>query len=165
MPQTAVLSTAQEIVETYGDMVLRAALAMVKNRADAEDIAQDVFVSLLRAKPVFQSVEHQKAWLLRATMNRAKSFLRSAWQRKTQGLEESYPDVPFTPSESATAAAVAALPLKYRQVIYLYYIEGYDTAELAKLLGRPQNTVLSQLARARKLLRETLKGEWDDERA
>lgn len=165
MPQAAVLASAQEIVEVYGDMVLRAALAMVKNRADAEDIAQDVFVSLLRAQPVFESAEHQKAWLLRVTMNRAKSFLRSAWQRRTEGLEESFPDVPFTPAENSTAQAVAALPLKYRQVIYLYYIEGYDTAELAKLLGRPQNTVLSQLARARNLLKETLKGEWDDGRA
>lgn len=165
MPQAAVLASAQEIVEVYGDMVLRAALAMVKNRADAEDIAQDVFVSLLRAQPVFESAEHQKAWLLRVTMNRAKSFLRSAWQRRTEGLEDSFPDVPFTPAENSTAQAVAALPLKYRQVIYLYYIEGYDTAELAKLLGRPQNTVLSQLARARNLLKETLKGEWDDGRA
>ena len=117
MPETAVLQTAEEILEVYGDMVLRTAYAMVKNRADAEDVLQDVFLSLVRTNPTFQSAEHQKAWLLRVTMNRCKSFLRSAWQQKTQGLDEAFPDTSFT-----------------------------------------QGTVLSQMARGRKMLKELLEG-------
>ena len=163
MGETAVLSSAEEILDKYADMVLRTALAMVKNRHDAEDVAQDVFVSLIRARPEFESAEHQKAWLLRVTINRCKSFLKSAWQRKTQALAETLPDdAPFTPAENAVLEAVNALPLKYRQVIYLYYIEGYSTAEVARLLELPQNTVLSQMARARRLLKTALKGEFDD---
>ena len=91
-----------------------------------------------------------------------KSFFRSAWQRKTTGLEDDFPDTPFTPDETAVVEAVNRLPKKYRQVIYLYYIEGYATGEIAAILEMPQNTVLSQLARARKLLKTALKGEFDD---
>lgn len=156
--EKAVLYTAQEILETYGDMILRTAYAMVKNRADAEDILQDVFLSLVRTKPVFESAEHQKAWLLRVTMNRCKSFLRSAWQQRTQGLDEAFPDMEFTPEETGVAEAMAGLPLKYRQVLYLYYVEGYTAGEIGKLLKRPQGTVLSQMARGRKMLKEKLEG-------
>ena len=145
-----------------GAEVFAAAYAMVKNKEDAEDIAQEVFISYVKAKPAFESAEHEKAWLLRVTINRCKSFFRSAWQRKTTGLEDDFPDTPFTPDETAVVEAVNRLPKKYRQVIYLYYIEGYATGEIAAILEMPQNTVLSQLARARKLLKTALKGEFDD---
>ena len=157
-----VAQSAEEVLAAYGDMVLRTAYTMVKNRADAEDIAQDVFLALVRTNPSFESAEHQKAWLLRVTMNRCNSFLRSAWQQKTQGIEDAFPDQAFTPEESGVMDAVNDLPEKYRQAIYLYYIQGYDTAEIAGLLHRPQNTVLSQLSRARKMLRETLGGGFED---
>lgn len=153
--------SAQEILDQYGDMVFRTAYTMVKNPHDAEDIAQDVFVSLVRVQPKFESDEHQKAWLLRVTINRSKSFLRSAWQQRTQGLPDTLPDAAFTPGESTVLEAVEKLPEKYRQVVYLYYVEGYSSAELAKLLRLPQNTVLSRMARARKQLAKMLEGEFD----
>lgn len=153
--------SAQEILDQYGDMVFRTAYTMVKNPHDAEDIAQDVFVSLVRVQPKFESDEHQKAWLLRVTINRSKSFLRSAWQQRTQGLPDTLPDAAFTLGESTVLEAVAKLPEKYRQVVYLYYVEGYSSAELAKLLRLPQNTVLSRMARARKQLAKMLEGEFD----
>ena len=68
--------------------------------------------------------------------------------------------IPFTPAESEVMKAVRDLPMKYRQVIYLHYIQGYSTAEIAKLLELNQNTVLSQLARGRAMLKKTLKGEF-----
>lgn len=162
MSDAAVCTGAEELLERYAATVFSAAYAMVKNREDAEDIAQDVFVSYMRAKPVFESAEHEKAWLLRVTINRCKSFFRSAWQRRTTGLEADFPDTPFTSDELAVMDAVNRLPEKYRQVIYLYYIEGYATGEIASLLDLPQSTVLSQLARARKMLKTALKGEFDD---
>ena len=135
--------TPEQALEYYGDMVVRTAFGLVKNMADAEDMAQDVFLTLVQRQPAFESPEHQKAWLLRATINRCKSHFRSAWQRRTEGLDETLPA--FTPEESGVLEAVAALPMKYRQVVYLHYIEGYSTAEIARLLDRSQNTVLSQL--------------------
>ena len=119
MSDAAVCAGAEEVLERYAATVFAAAYAMVKNKEDAEDIAQEVFISYVKAKPAFESAEHEKAWLLRVTINRCK-------------------------------------------VIYLYYIEGYATGEIAAILEMPQNTVLSQLARARKLLKTALKGEFDD---
>ena len=149
--------TPEQALEYYGDMVVRTAFGVVKNMADAEDMAQDVFLTLVQRQPAFESPEHQKAWLLRATINRCKSHFRSAWQRRTEGLDETLPA--FTPEESGVLEAVAALPMKYRQVVYLHYIEGYSTAEIARLLDRSQNTVLSQLSRARAKLKDQLEGE------
>lgn len=154
----AILSPA-DAVEVYGNMVFRAAFGIVKSQQDAEDIAQDVFLSLVRTNPRFSSAEHQKAWLLRCTFNRCNSYFRSAWHRHTTSLED-YHNLPFTPEETYVLDAVAKLPVKYRQVIYLHYIEGYSTAEIAQLLHRNQNTILSQLSRARTHLKTSLKGDF-----
>ena len=151
--------TPEEAVEVYGALVLRTAYSLVKNQADAEDVAQDVFLNMLRKEPTFQSAEHQKAWLIRCTLNRAKSQFRSGWHRHTAPLEDIHA-VPFDPQEHEVLDAVLALPVKYRQVIQLHYIEGYTTQEIAHILQRKQNTVLSQLARGRALLEKTLKGEF-----
>ncbi|MEG0109851.1 MAG: sigma-70 family RNA polymerase sigma factor [Oscillospiraceae bacterium] len=155
--------TMDAVFLKYGQTVFRAAYAFVKNTHDAEDITQEVFISLMRTMPLFESGEHCKAWLLHAAANRCKSFFKSAWQRKTTGIEENFPDESFTQSEGAVANAVSALPLKYREVIYLYYIEGYKAKELALLLHMPQNTVLSRLSRGRGLLKDALKGDFDIE--
>lgn len=152
----------EQAVEYFADTVLRAAFGMVKNLSDAEDIAQDTFVSLVRASPQFESLEHQKAWLLRVAINRSKSHLTSAWMRCRTELDDALPDA-FTPQENIVLDAVAALPVKYRQVVYLHYIEGYTAAEIARILRSNPNTVLSQLSRARAKLREALKGEFADE--
>ena len=151
--------TPEQAVEVYGALVLRTAFGLVKNMADAEDIAQEVFLNLVKTEPSFESAEHQKAWLLRCTINRCKSHFRSVWQRRTDPLDETLPS-PFTPEENTVLDAVAGLPLKYRQVIQLHDIEGYSTAEIAEILQIKQNTVLSQLARGRAILKDTLKGEF-----
>ena len=106
MSDAAVCAGAEEVLERYAATVFAAAYAMVKNKEDAEDIAQEVFISYVKAKPAFESAEHEKAWLLRVTINRCKSFFRSAWQRKTTGLEDDFPDTPFTPDETAVVEAV-----------------------------------------------------------
>lgn len=160
-PTPDAVRQAEEALEVYGTLVLRTAFGLLKNMPDAEDVAQEVFLSLLRTAPVFADEEHRKAWLLRCTINRCRSLFRSAWRQRTVPLDENLAE-PFTPEESAVLDAVGALPLKYRQVIYLHYIEGYTSAEIAQLLGIRQNTVLSQLSRARTLLRKALKGEWEE---
>lgn len=161
--KTAVLTDLEQVMDVYGDMVFRTAYTLVKNKPDAEDVAQEVFLSLLRTQPVFESAEHQKAWLLRATINRCKSFFRSAWQSKTQALAEDFPAEAFTGEELGVMQAVGALKPRYREVVYLYYIQGYAVKEIATLLRVPQNTVLSRMARARALLKDALKGVFDDE--
>lgn len=145
-------SDINRIVSTYSAMLLRVAYANTGNRADAEDIAQEVFVRLMRTRPVFNSTEHEKAWLLRVAINLCKNHLRSGWVTKTTPLE----DAPVQDGDSELLAVVMNLPQHYRSAIYLYYYEGYSTKELASILGRRQSTICTWLSRARELLRADL---------
>mgnify|MGYP000740767730 CR=1 FL=1 len=99
-------SDPELVLQHYGNAILRTAYTYLRNRSDAEDVVQDTLVHLLVADPGFESPAHEKAWLLRVTINRCKSFFRSAWQRKTTGLEDDFPDTPFTPDETAVVEAV-----------------------------------------------------------
>ena len=80
------------IVRIHGSMVYRLALVQTRNRADAEDVFQDVFVALVRRMARggrgFESAEHVRAWLLRATVDRGRDLARAAWRRRTQSLDE-----------------------------------------------------------------------------
>ncbi len=165
MEKNGILKDPAQILEKYSNTVFRAAYALTKNKQDAEDAAQETFISLMQAMPNFESEEHQKAWLLRVVTNKCKSMFRTVWHSRTQGIDEDYPAESFTIDEVGVVKAVNALPLKYRQVVYLHYIEGYTAKEIADILNLPQNTVLSHMSRARKLLRENLnlkEGEFDE---
>ena len=153
MSDAAVCAGAEEVLERYAATVFAAAYAMVKNKEDAEDIAQEVFISYVKAKPAFESAEHEKAWLLRVTINRCKSFFRSAWQRKTTGLEDDFPDTPFTPDETAVVEAVNRLPEELRTVVILRFFSGYTQAETAAALNIPQGTAATRQKRALALLK------------
>ena len=94
------------------DHLLRLCTLYLGDRSQAEDAVQDAFLRCLEKAPDFESPAHARAWLLRVTINRCKSFFRSAWQRKTTGLEDDFPDTPFTPDETAVVEAVNRLPKK-----------------------------------------------------
>ena len=147
--------TISRIVETYGSMLLRLACTRLDDPADAEDIAQEVFLKLLTARPSFQNAEHEKAWLIRTTLHRASNLRRSAARRNVPLEEAAQAAAPQAGSE--LLAAVRALPEPYSAVIHLYYYEGYSIKEIAKLLGVPAPTVGTRLARGRERLRRLLK--------
>jgi RNA polymerase sigma-70 factor (ECF subfamily) len=151
---------ADALFEAYADMVYRLAFLRTKSAADADDVLQEVFLRALRAKPDWNDREHQKAWFLRVTVNCSKSLLTSAWRRHTVAEDESLLSEMQTTTE--VYAYVLALPVKYRTVVHLYYYEGYKVAEIAKMLGASENTVKSRLFRARDMLREQLKGEFQN---
>lgn len=144
-------------VDRWGPAVYRMAYALTRSRQDSDDIFQEVYLRYHRSAPVFQSESHEKAWLLRVTANCAKSALTAPWRRRTVPLEDIY--TYSDPEESAVDEALAVLPGKYRAVLHLFYYEGYQTEEIARILGRSPATVRSQLTRARQKLRELLKEE------
>lgn len=145
-------------IRRHADMVYRLAYSYVRNRADAEDVFQDVFLRLVRKQPVFEDEEHCKAWLLHVTANCAKSLLHSAWRRHTQPLDDAIlADAP--PEEVHLDEALRQLKPVYRAVIHLHYFEGYKTDEIAEILGSRPSTVRSQLRRAREQLAVLLKEE------
>ena len=138
------------------------AYARTGSRADAEDVMQETFLRLVKAKPVFANEVHAKAWLLRVATNCANDLFRLPWRKREEPLEEGTP-APEKPETGGVAEAVFALPAQYRIPIHLYYFEGYSVAEIAQITGKSEGTVKSRLFRARALLRNTLKE--DDELA
>ena len=142
-------------VERWGDMVYRLALARTANVPDAEDVFQEVFLRYFRHEERFQSDEHRKAWLIRCTVNRAKSLAASPWKQRTVPLETAA-EVGVEDDYREVYSAVLSLPVKYRAVIHLHYFEGLSVAEIAQMLRIAEGTVKSQLSRGRALLREML---------
>ena len=147
----------ERVVNEYATMLLRVAYSQLNNRAEAEDTVQEVLLKYMEKAPIFQSEEHEKAWLLRVTVNHCKNHLASAWFRKRADLDEGIPALDN--EELEVVSAVAALPAKYRAVVHLYYFEGYSTKEIAEILHSRPNTVSSRLSRARALLAKALKEE------
>ena len=156
----------EEAVRRYADMVYRLACLNTKSTQDAEDTFQDVFLKLLRYQKTIQSEEHLKAWLIRVTLNQCKSKAMAAWNRKTVSLESVVQAEVFEKKDdfSEVYDAVRSLPHKYRQVIYLYYYEGYKIQEIAKLLQKNESTVKTWLSRGRGMLNNMLKGGFEDDR-
>ena len=151
---------AERFVRTYADLILRLCLSHGLSRADAQDICQELFLKLLAAQRTFTSEEHEKAWLLRVTLNCLKSHWRMAWRRHDTPLDDR---IPFPePEDSALDEALRRLTPKYRTAVHLFYCEGYTAEEIARMSGEKPSTIRTRLTRARAQLRELMKGELDD---
>lgn len=146
----------QEAVDRHADAVFRLAYSYLKNRADAEDVMQEVFLRLIKSKPVFASEAHAKAWLLKVASNCVGDLFRLPWRKREEPLETDMA-APEAPEEGSVTQAVLSLPAKYRIPIHLYYYEEYSVAEIADITGKSEGTIKSQLFRARALLRDKLK--------
>lgn len=144
----------EALVLKYEQPLYRTALAMLGNVTEAEDIVQDVFIKLYEFPGTFSSNEHEKAWLIRVTINLCKNRLRSSWWRKSAPLLDTLPAK--DPKQFELLEYVLSLPVKYRTVIHLYYYEGYSTKEIALLTGQKESTVRSLMSRARSQLKEKL---------
>ena len=157
------LST-EETLTKYKNRLFTIALNICQNPADADDAVQDVFIKYYSLKKEFDDETHLKAWLIRVTINRAKDITASFWRRHRETLEEYMETLVFEdPEDGRLFEAVMKLPEKYRITIHLYYYEEYSVREIADILKSRESTVKSQLSRGRKLLREKLKEEWNDE--
>ena len=141
--------TFERVARTYGDMLYRVAYHALKNRADAEDVAQTVLLKLYQQGDRFESEEHRKHWLLRVAVNESKKLLRSPWRRRTGPLEEAGEPVFDTPQQSELYQHVMGLPPKYRAAVYLYYYEDCSVQEIAAAMGANPSTVQTWLMRAR----------------
>lgn len=148
--------TISRVVRQYSPMLLRLAAARLPSAADAEDAVQEAFLRLLARRGVFQDAEHEKAWLIRVTLQRAADIRRR--KAHETPLDAAAGTCGPDPSPKAELlAAVRALPGKYGAVIHLHYYEGYSVKEIAQLLGLPAPTVGTRLARGRERLRQMLK--------
>ncbi len=160
-------------IDRYGDMLFKLCYIRLKNVQDAEDVVQEVFYQYIRNAGSFENPEHEKAWLLKVAMNACRKIWRSAWRRhqsdwqpengdmredvQKEDICPEYRDFDPGPEEVAfrreekrrLLSAVMELPRKYRDVIHLFYYEELSVKEIARVTGRGESTVTSQLTRGR----------------
>lgn len=148
----------ERYVALYRKTVCNAALCYVRNAADAEDIAQEVFLKLYTSDIRFESDDHVKAWLIRCAVNLGKSLLRSHWHRNALPLEaaENIPSPESRGEAGEMLKIMRRLSKNNRIALYMHYYEGYTLEETAQILGISPNTVSSRLRRGREQLKKLL---------
>ena len=140
-------------IEKYSDMVRRICFLYLRERADVDDVFQEVFLKFFLHADTFQSEQHEKAWLCRVTFNKCKDVCKSFWRKKVVSLEDA--DIPYeSPDQGDLISAIVTLPLDNRELIYLHYYEGRSVPEIAGMLNKNENTIYSKLRRAKERLRQ-----------
>ena len=151
---------AGRMLDMYGDSILRLSYSYLHNMSDAEDVVQETLIKYMKTGPVFESESHEKAWLMRVAANISKNKIEYNRVRQSDELNET-----LVAEEREDLAfvweAVKSLPDKYRDVIHLFYHEGYSTTEIASILRRNESTVRSDLKRGREKLKFVLKEVYD----
>ena len=149
----------EELYRKHCDMVYRISFSYMRNPFDAEDVTADVFAKLMQKNITHNNAEHEKAWFIRTTINTCKDRLGHWWRSRANidDYENLYCENPFHIDE--TLKIVMELPTRYKDVIYLYYYEGYTSGEVAEVLKKPHSTIRNHLREARILLRGVLENE------
>lgn len=154
----------------YADCITRLCLVNTGNQEDAKDCFQNIFLKLYLSHKEFSDEEYLKAWLIRVAINECRDLHRTFWKRKVDiGYQEITKEelsgkrtvngeerVIYKEECQELMESLRLLPEKYREVLYLYYYESFDTGEIAKMLNLRVNTVKSRLLRGRKKLGERM---------
>lgn len=146
----------QIAVATYLVDIVRLAYTYVGRIADAQDIAQEVFLTYLEKAPLLESEAHEKAWLIRVTINKCKDHVKSSWFRKFVPIDERIGYRPILDASDGLLEIVQALDEKYRLPIHLHYYEGYSVKEVAQILQINASTIATRLERGRNQIRSRL---------
>jgi RNA polymerase sigma-70 factor (ECF subfamily) len=161
---------ATTVLMLYKDMVYSIALTHTRNRHDADDVFQEVFLAYQRKRPTFDDPERRKAWLITTTLNCSKQNTTNSWRQKVVPIQEdpvadrTEEAFRFRSEEQDTLMnALQSLPLKYRTALHLFYFEELSVSEISSVLGIEAGTVKVHLSRGRALMREKLKGEYFDD--
>ncbi len=152
----------ERLAEIYSrnlDTVYRVCWLYMKNKSDTEDAVSDTFVKLMRSDMKFKNREHEKAWLIVTAGNICKDVLKSPGYHGEPLDENMLTGEKLT---DETLLSVKELPEKYRTAVYLYYYEGYSCGEIADMLGCMKSTVISRLARGRKILKKSMEGDTNE---
>lgn len=148
----------EAMIQKYGDMLFRTCLVMLQNQPDAEDAVQETVLKYMLKAPVFDSSEHEKAWLLKVATNHCRDLLRFR-SRHPQVTLEQLTEYLTDPENSGILDALMTVPEKYRIVMLLHYVEGYPTDEIAQMIGKTPSAVKMRLQKGRKLLKKAYREE------
>ena len=152
-----------ELYRLYATDVLRVSYYYLGNREQAEDVTQDVFVRLITNQPELEQ-GREKAWLLKVALNRCRDIWRGSWFKKVvlgHPAFELFPapdDIGTAADRYALAEAVSRLRPEFKEVVLLFYYQGFSVSDIASMLDIAEGTVSSRLSRAREKLQKDLKG-------
>ena len=147
--------TVEEIVEEYGSMLFKICMVLLGNDQDAQDAVQETFCRYMEHSKVFHDKEHEKAWLIKVAVNICRDMHRGRMRHPTVNLDDISEYLPV-PEQSEVLLELMNLPRKLKTVIYLHYIEGYKTTEIAEMMGITTNAVRKRMQRGREQLRLSL---------
>ena len=164
----------ERLINCYGDDVLRVAYLYVKDKHKAEDIFQEVFIKVFKKYDTFKGNSSEKTWIMKIAVNVCKDYFKSFWikrvflnsdreeDRETYNEEykdESLEDGIIKSIESRELLnEVMNLPIKYKEVIILYYYQQFSSKEISEMLKLPEGTIRTRLFRARELLKKNVTG-------
>ena len=159
-------SANDEFLDIYNRNIKRVyqiCMLYLKNNTDAEDSAQIVFLKYLKSKKVFDTLEHEKAWFIRVTINHCKDVQRCWWKSRRVDIEK-VPEIHMKEEKDYDLLKdeLMELPIKYKEVLFLYYFEGFAVKEISKQLKRNESTIRTQLAKGRELLKINMGGYYDE---
>ncbi len=144
---------ARRAVSEYGNSLYRLCSVMTGNREDADDAVQECFLKYVEKAPVFNDIEHEKAWLIRVASNICKDILRKRKHQSFVSLDE-IRNLGTSEDNAQILEMLVSLEEKYRIVIHLHYVEGYKASEIASMLSITEAAVKKRLQRGREVLRE-----------
>lgn len=153
----------EKVLRIHGNLLFRTSLIILGSAQDAEDVVQETMISYMQKAPDFENEEHEKAWLLTVLTNKCKDLQRLRMRHPVTDIEEIKA---FVGSEeegakdSGILEALMTLPEKFRMVLVLYYVEGYRTEEIAKIIGKSTSAVKMRLQKGRRLLEEVYRREY-----
>ena len=147
--------TIEELVKEYSNMLFRICMVMLGNEQDAQDVVQETFCRYIERSVDFHDSEHEKAWLIKVATNGCRDIHRYRIRHPIANLEDitAYCEMP---EQSEVLRSLISLPDKLKTVIYLHYIEGYKSAEIADMLEISTDSVKKRMQRGRDALRLSL---------
>lgn len=147
------------VYNKYSDQMYRISLAQLQNAEDAKDAVHDVFLRYLDSNISFIDENHEKAWFIRATVNRCKDIYRRRKIRTYVSIDEireTVADKSQADTVFGVYRALESLPEKYRIVITLHYLEGFSVDEISQMLTIGSSAVKMRLSRGREALRDII---------
>lgn len=146
----------RHVIDAYGNQLYRMAYVLLGNPHDVQDVLQEVMIRYMEKAPLFRDCEHERAWLIKVTSNLCRDYLRFC-RRHTyvnlELLENVYP----APETREVLAEIISLPLKWKSVFLLHYVEGYKISEIAQLTGLTESAVKKRLQRGKEALMKNIR--------
>lgn len=150
------------VYDKYSDMLFRIALTQLCNSEDAMDAVHDVYLKFYGSDVSFRDSEHERAWFIRATVNRCHDIQRYKKIRSHPSLEEISEVIAETDNSEASrqlGRALASIPEKYRIAVTLHHLEGFSVEETAQILKIGTSAVKMRLSRGRDMIKNYIETE------